>query len=195
MRIAHFSDVHTLEPRLAERPYGWGTKFVSLGRELDPIGRARKLERALVAAKQSGAEHYVISGDLTELGTPAQFEAFAGIMHASQIAPERVTLVPGNHDLYTARGAWKTAMEGPLRAFAGSSADAPGKVVDRGDVVFLPLDLTMYQSVARSGGSFSDDAARALERRLGDPSLAKKALVVVQHHPPFARVRERLEKP
>ncbi len=182
MRVAHLSDVHALEP---PGRYGWGTKFVSIGRKLDAVGRAQKLRRALALAKESGADHFVISGDLTELGTPAQFESFAATVHEAAISPERVTLVPGNHDLYTAHDAWQKALVGPLRAFAEASAGAPGVVVDRGEAVFLPLDLTMYQSVARSGGNFSDGAASALGRRLADPSFARRALVVVQHHPPF----------
>src|SRR5689334_19419167 len=116
MRIAHLSDVHTLEPRPSA--YGWGLKFVSIGRELDATGRMKKLERALAAARRSGADHYVISGDLTEMGTREQFETFAGVLHASGIDPAAMTLVPGNHDLYTEGGAWEKALKGPLRAFA-----------------------------------------------------------------------------
>ena len=187
MRIAHLSDVHTLEPRRAA--YGWGVQFVSLGRTLDASGRLHKLERALDAAKRSGADHYVISGDLTEMGTEEQFEAFASVLVASGIDPVAVTLVPGNHDLYTEANAWQKALRGPLRAFAHASADAPGKVVDRGDLVLLPLDLTIYQSVARSGGHLTGDAETALAQRLDDPAFRDKALVIVQHHPPFERPR------
>src|SRR5690348_15419681 len=152
-RIAHLSDVHTLEPQ--RDAYGWGHKFVSIHRPLDGAGRLRKLERALAAAKQSGADHVVISGDLTEMGTEAQFAAFAEVLQASGLEPARVTLVPGNHDAYTAGGAWTRALEGPLAPYAASSARAPGHVVDRGDVVILPVDTSRYQSVALSGGHLS----------------------------------------
>lgn len=183
-RIAHISDPHILEPRKPDAQ-GFRTRFVSLWRPLDASERKRKLLGSLQAAKRSGAHHVVISGDLTETGAQAEFEQFAEVLDAAQVDPDSVTLVPGNHDAYSRADAWQSAIRGPLRAFAKSSAAEPGKVVDRGAVAFLPLDVTCYQSVARSGGEFTQEAAVSLEKRFGDPGLADKAVVVVQHHPPF----------
>src|SRR5262249_17071238 len=134
---------------------------------------------------QSGATHFVISGDLTEIGSDAQFAAFAQILHDSGITPDRITLVPGNHDAYTAPDGWKRALEGPLAAYRASSAAEPGQVVDRGSIVFLPVDLSVYQSITRSGGVLTDETALALEARLDDPALRDRHVVIVQHHPPF----------
>ena len=183
-RIAHLSDVHMLGAASKARAQSFRVKFVSIGRTLDVEGRARKLADALRVAKASGAEHFVISGDLTEVGATDEFDTFAGVLQDARISPDSVTLVPGNHDAYTA-GGWRRAMDGPLAAFRDASATDPGKVVDRGNVAFLPLDLTYFQSVASSRGEFSAENARALENRLSDPSLKNKALVIVQHHPPF----------
>jgi 3',5'-cyclic AMP phosphodiesterase CpdA len=186
-RIAHLSDVHTLE---AQRDaYGWGHKLVSIHRRLDGAGRMKKLERALAAAKRSGADHVVISGDLTEMGTEAQFVRFAEVLNASGIAPSRVTLVPGNHDAYTSGDAWRRALEGPLAPWASTSARGAGDVVDRGDVVFLPVDTSRYQSVALSGGHLSEESARAIGRRIADPAFRGRAVVLVMHHPPFSHAR------
>lgn len=182
-RIAHLSDVHLLDRR-AE--HDLRCRFVSIQRPLDAALRAKRLVDALRLAVKSGAGHIVISGDLTEMGTPTEFEHFAEILHGSGIAPESITLIPGNHDVYTAPDAWRRALEGPLAAFKAASAEGPGKIVERGDLVLLPLDVTKYQSVARSGGELTEPWARAVEARLGDESLRKKAAVVVQHHPPFS---------
>jgi len=189
-RIAHLSDMHLLESGpVASIMEGLAIRIVSVGRAVDPRGRARKLERALQAAIRTGADHLVISGDLTEVGAPAQFAAFAQVLSDSGIVPENVTLVPGNHDAYTSGEAWRRALDGPLRAYRGSSADREGKVVDRGDVVFLPIDVSCVQAITRSAGELRPDVATLLESRFADPALAKKALVVVQHHPPFAHAR------
>jgi 3',5'-cyclic AMP phosphodiesterase CpdA len=181
MRIAHLSDVHTLEPKDS---FGWVITCVSMGRAMDPAGRVRKLAAGLRAAKNSGADHVVISGDLTEMGSPVEYETFATVLHDSRIDPNAVTLVPGNHDAYTSPDGWRAALAGPLRAFAAGSATEPGKVVDRGDVVFLPIDLSLHQSVVRSGGALTDETATAVERRLADPALKNRPVVLVQHHPP-----------
>lgn len=186
LRLAHLSDVHLLEQRAGSYSYGFNVNFVSLIRPLDPEGRVGKMRRALAAALASGANRVVVSGDLTETGHPAQFERFAEILHGSGFPPESVTLVPGNHDAYGGRNAWRRALEGPLRAFARTSAAEPGQVVEHHEAAILPLDVTCQQSIVSCGGELTEENAAALEKRLGDPALRDKAVVVVQHHPPFA---------
>ncbi len=187
-RIAHLSDVHTLDPahgRSSAR-YRFATKFVSLGRPVDPRSRAKKLMRGLAAAKASGADHVVITGDLTEMGDAREFEHFANLLDDAGMPEGGVTLVPGNHDAYTTNGAWRRALEGPLKRYASASAEGEGgKVVDRGEVVFLPIDTSYFQSMARSAGTFTPDAARAVQARIDDPGLRDRAMVLVMHHPPF----------
>jgi 3',5'-cyclic-AMP phosphodiesterase len=186
-RIAHLSDVHILDPktRRSSARYRFATKLVSLGRAIDPRMRAKKLARALGAAKASGADHFVISGDLTELGDPTEFEHFAEVLEDARLPDDSVTIVPGNHDAYTSDGAWKKAIAGPLRRFASASAGEIGKVVERGDVAFLPIDTSCFQNIVRAGGEFAPSAARAVEARLADPALREKAVVLVLHHAPF----------
>ena len=190
-RIAHLSDVHTLDPltRRSSARYRFATKFVSLGRPVDPRSRARKLTRGLIAAKASGADHVVITGDLTEVGDAIEFEHFANILEEAGMPDNSVTLVPGNHDAYTSAAAWQRALEGPLQRWAEASALEPGKVVDRGDVVFLPIDTSCFQSMAKSCGTFTPEAARAVQQRIDDPALRDRSLVLVMHHPPFSHTK------
>lgn len=186
-RIAHLSDVHMLDPetRRSSARYRFATKLVSMGRAIDPRMRAKKLARALGAAKASGADHYVISGDLTELGDQTEFEHFAEVLDEARLPDDSVTLVPGNHDAYTSDGAWKRAIAGPLKRFAPASASEVGKVVEHGDVALLPIDTSCFQNIVRAGGEFTPEAARAVEGRLTDPALRNKAIVMVLHHAPF----------
>ncbi|HLK38284.1 MAG TPA: metallophosphoesterase [Polyangiaceae bacterium] len=188
-RIAHLSDAHVLDPRPHRTRSGFSlqTRFLSFGRPLDAEGRRRKLSRALDTARRVGADHYVLSGDLTEVGTPGEYETLAEVLHDSGIAPERFTLVPGNHDVYSSADGWRWALEGPLAAFARTSADKPGKVLDVGGACLLPLDATFHQPVTRSAGRIPDEGLAVIERRAADPALAARPLVVIQHHPPFVR--------
>ncbi len=186
-RIAHLSDVHLLDrhPHRSGARYRLSTRFVSVGRPLDASARAAKLARALEVAKD--ADHVVVSGDLTELGDPAEFEHFAEVLHASGIPAENVTLVPGNHDAYTSDAGWRRALEGPLRAFRVGSAEEPGKIVERGGVALLPIDTSFFQNIALAGGVFTREAARAVEGRLEDPALRDKHVLLVLHHSPVHR--------
>jgi 3',5'-cyclic AMP phosphodiesterase CpdA len=163
-------------------------RFLSFGRRLDALERRRKLDRAITAARRAGADYFIFSGDLTEYGNDSEYECLAEALCDARLSPDDVTLVPGNHDVYSSADAWKRAMEGPLKMFAAGSAGAPGKIVERQDLSIMPVDCTRHQHVTRSGGELSDAWADALDHRLGDPLLAKKPLVVVQHHPPYRRV-------
>lgn len=187
VRIAHLSDVHILAPRGTRDTAAieLTTRFVSFGRSLDPEPRIRNLVASLRAARAAGATHYVLSGDLTEVGTPAQFEAFAEALHHAEVPRDRVVLVPGNHDAYTRADAWSRALEGPLAPFRALAADQHGKVIDHDSVVFLPLDVACHQKITRSAGELSHEAADALERRLCDLSGRGRAIVIVLHHHPF----------
>jgi 3',5'-cyclic AMP phosphodiesterase CpdA len=191
MRIAHVSDVHILDRRPSGQRsrYDLGVRFLSFGRPLDAHARARKLTSALKAAERGGADHVVVSGDLTESGVPAQFEELAGVLHETRIDPERITLVPGNHDAYGEPREWERALDGPLKAFARSSAGVAGKVVERGELYLLPIDVAFPQPITRSAGLLTSEAAEAVKRRACDRAMQRRAVVVVQHHPPFAHAR------
>src|SRR5450432_2967909 len=185
-RIAHLSDAHILDPRPSRTRSGWSmrVRFLSIGRPLDAAGRRDKLRRSLETAQRVGAQHFVLSGDLTEIGAPGEYETLAEVLHDSGIAPDRMTLVPGNHDMYSSADASRWALEGPLAAFARTSAREPGKIVDIAGASLLPLDATFHQPVTRSAGWLPDEAIASIERRASDPTLARKPLVAIQHHPP-----------
>jgi 3',5'-cyclic-AMP phosphodiesterase len=190
-RIAHLSDSHILDPRPSRTRSGWSmrTRFLSIGRPLDAEGRREKLRRSLETAQRVGAEHFVLSGDLTEIGAPGEYEALAEVLHDSGIEPDRMTLVPGNHDVYSSADAWQWALQGPLAAFARTSAGepGPGRIVEIAGARLLPLDATFHQPVTRSAGWMTDQAIESIERHAADTSLSRQPVVVVQHHPPFLR--------
>jgi 3',5'-cyclic-AMP phosphodiesterase len=178
-RIAHITDLHLVEHEYARRNASdrYRLRYLNTGRNIDPARRRAKAVAALRAAGQ--ADHVVVTGDLTEDGSPAQFEAVAEVLDEAGLDPERVTLVPGNHDLYTAANAFQRALEGPLRSYAAASE--PGAAVDLGAVLVLPICTAVPQSFLRSAGVLhARDAERIslLARRKG-------TLIVAQHHPPL----------
>ncbi len=186
-RIAHVTDLHLLSfrsdgvsPRVDAR-----TRFVSLGRALDPEARAARAESALQHARALGAEHFVLSGDLTELGLAAEFELLAAVLSDAGIGGDEVTLVPGNHDRYSEPEGFAAALDGPLSPWA-RHASSRSTVVDLGSIRLLPVDVTRPQSVMRSGGQIGADQLRTLSSVLDDPSIRARPAALVQHHPPFA---------
>jgi len=186
MRLAHLSDLHLLEPDVRNRTLRERVRlgYLSLFRPIDAEARIRRAVRALAKAQELGFDHLVISGDLTEDGASAQFEELARVLSDSRIDPYKVTLVPGNHDAYSDARAFARALEGPLRPWAAASGGGSGKVVELGDAVLLPVSTAVYQHWASSWGQIDTEGFEGLERRASDPGIARRAVVVVQHHAP-----------
>lgn len=184
--VAHVSDLHLLGRPSSSRSVDPRAQLVSIGRPFDPPSRYRRFARALGRAAEARVDHLVVSGDLTELGRDHQFEEVAEALSDCGVSPDRVTIVPGNHDRYADPRAFEKALDGPLAPWAKNASAFPGKVVDLGSICLLPLDVTIAQSVARSRGVFSPAMAEALAKRLGTFRRAQR-VAIVQHHPPVPR--------
>ncbi|MFO0631167.1 MAG: metallophosphoesterase [Polyangiales bacterium] len=188
VRIAQLSDFHLVESGHQHRRgvRSFRLRFVSVHRTLDADDRAARVRRALARAKDLAADHYVITGDVTEDGTTAQFELLAGLLHDSGIAPSKVTLVPGNHDAIDRPDGWARALEGPLAPWAHASR--PGEEVVVGDVAIVPVDTSVHQHWVFSSGRLAPAHAAAVEGAVARNRRAGRAVAMVQHHPvmPYA---------
>ena len=183
--IAHLTDVHLVEAD-ARRPGGVTAAarrgFLNLGRPIDEGERRRSFAEALRRATALGFDHLVVTGDLTEEGTVAQFEAVAAVLDGAGVDPARVTLLPGNHDVYAHAHAWTDALAGPLRAYARTSA--PGMVVELADLVLAPVSTTRAQRWWRSAGEVSTPERRAIGLAVQTAARRGVVAVIAQHHPP-----------
>ena len=169
MLIAHLSDLHICPPgRLALK--------VS-----DTIGMTQRAFDA-VAALPVRPDVLVITGDLTEDGTLGQFESLAQVLHESGWLPSRVTLVPGNHDVYSHPDAWRDALRGPLAPYAPSSEE--GAIIALPDACIVPLSTAFHQPVVRAAGALSRAALDALADWAALRSHDWHTVVLAQHHPP-----------
>jgi 3',5'-cyclic AMP phosphodiesterase CpdA len=183
-KIAHLTDLHLVEYDHARRRGAARLRLscLTLGRTPDAIARRRRAERALARACEAGADHLVLTGDLTEDGVDSQFEVLAEVLEKSGAPPGHVTLVPGNHDLYAGPDAWERAMAGPLRAYAATSA--PGAVTALRDAVIVPVSTAVTLPVPRSGGRIDPSTLDHLATVASHDRLRGRTLVVAQHHPP-----------
>jgi len=114
--VAHVTDLHLVEYDHHKRAGAAKSRllYLNTGRKIDPKARFDRVCEALRRASRS--DHLVITGDLTEDGTDAQFELLAAALAEANVDPEHVTLVPGNHDLYADRCADRcTRMRRPAR--------------------------------------------------------------------------------
>jgi 3',5'-cyclic AMP phosphodiesterase CpdA len=184
-RIAHLSDLHVVEAAHTRRGLAGRLRlrYLSFGRPLDAAGRMARVERALRQAWAAGPDHVCVTGDLTEDGTQAQFEALGEVLERAGIPPERTTLVPGNHDGYAARGAFDEALDGPLRAYRGTSR--AGAVVEYEGAAIVAVSTLIHQPCTRSAGAIGRAQLARIDAVARARSLRDRAVVVAQHHPPM----------
>jgi Icc protein len=183
--LAHLSDLHLIE-RNHHRRSGLAKQrlaFLSAGSPLNADARMQRVAASLQSVRRAGADHLLITGDLTEDGTPAQFEVLAEVLHRSGVDPSHITLVPGNHDGYAEVGAFARALEGPLRAFRDTSAAGNHTVLP--SALIVPISTVIEgQWFARSNGQMRHEDVLAIRRLSSDRISHGRALVVAQHHPP-----------
>ncbi|HEY3444783.1 MAG TPA: metallophosphoesterase [Myxococcales bacterium] len=199
MRIVHLSDVHVQIDygRLPLRRYGWRRAVAQL--EWVGLRRAKRFENALGTLHQIVREilelapdHVVLSGDLTALAVEEEF-ACARAALAPLWRPEMLSLIPGNHDRYTAHAARERRFErhfgdllrSDLPAYAGPHGFPFVRLVS-GELAVVGLDSTRLAPLpGLSFGSLGGEQLRALSRLIEDPAVRDRRLAVLVHHAPL----------
>jgi hypothetical protein len=102
-RVAHLSDLHAtparaaFAPLLGKRLLGW----LSWQLRRRHAQQQRVLDALLADLAREAPEQIVVTGDLTNVAGEEEFPAARRWLERIG-APERVSLVPGNHDAYVA---------------------------------------------------------------------------------------------
>jgi 3',5'-cyclic AMP phosphodiesterase CpdA len=197
MRIAHFSDLHLLALEgvparrfLNKRFTGW----VNLRLKRGSIHRAAYVRAIAREIARLDVEHVVVTGDLTNLALETEFELARDLFERElALEPARVTIVPGNHDLYT-RGALATRrFERYLAPYLQS--DLPELAVDvagvrfpvvklRGPVAIVAITSAVPRAPLVAAGEVGRAQIAALARVLAHAEVARRVPVVALHHPP-----------
>ena len=106
LRIAHISDLHVLDLQgvswrkfLNKRATG-AINLAGIRKNAHPVHVAERLAERLAG---SDIDHVIITGDVTNLALDAEFKRAREVIEKIG-PPQKVTIIPGNHDLYT-RGA------------------------------------------------------------------------------------------
>ncbi|MBM4343701.1 MAG: metallophosphoesterase [Deltaproteobacteria bacterium] len=150
LRIAHISDLHVLDWTGA-RPADFASKrwtgalnLLGSRRGKHPVAVAERLADHLGARIAAGdIDHVIVSGDLTNLSLPGEFRRAREVI--DRIGPrKRLTLVPGNHDVYTAATARSRAFESHFADLCAADGVGAGWLREAGrdawPVVRAPLD-------------------------------------------------------
>jgi 3',5'-cyclic AMP phosphodiesterase CpdA len=197
-RLAHVSDLHLgplpdVTPRqlFSKRIFG----YVNWRRGRGRMHRAEVVAAMLTDLQAQAPDHVIVSGDLVNIALPHEF-VLAGEWLRRVGPPDRVTVVPGNHDAYVPL-AWNEAWAHWADYMAGDDDPATGdpdedfpflrRRGEGGAVAIVGLSSAVASPPTFATGKLGRDQLRRLDALMADLAAGEAAeacRVVVVHHPP-----------
>jgi 3',5'-cyclic AMP phosphodiesterase CpdA len=141
--------------------------------------------------KAAAPDHIAVTGDLVNIALPVEYEA-ARLWLESVGPPDRVSLVPGNHDIYVhatsghARSLWDEYMRGD----AGPAPTAPLHfpfVRRRGPVALIGVSTALPTFPLLATGKVGAQQIEGLAQCLAQLKHEALYRVVLIHHPPAGK--------
>lgn len=203
-RLAHFSDPHLhhaeAPPSLVERFSKRSLSRLSWARGRGALQRPEILAAAIADIQAHAPDHWLCSGDITNLSLPDEFAA-AGHWLATFASSDSLSIVPGNHDALVpvpwAEGwaHWQPWMRGDDQTGSLGASQFPYRRV-RGDVAIIGLSSAVPTLPGFASGRLGSTQLDALADLLLSSQRDGLARVVMLHHPPadgVVRARKALE--
>jgi 3',5'-cyclic AMP phosphodiesterase CpdA len=209
MRVAHFSDLHVLALDGVSRTRFLNKRFTGLvnlrlkREHKHRPGHVRAVAREIARAN---VDHVVITGDLTNLALEQEFDAVKALIEDElRLDAEKVTVVPGNHDLYT-RGAMRAQrftrwfapyLESDLPELAADLSLGRFPVVKlRGPLAIIGMSSAVPRPPLVASGELGPKQIDALARILGHDEVKRRTPLLALHHPihnPTSKVKTWVE--
>lgn len=196
--LAHLSDPHISSMKvirardlLNKRLYGYLRWKLHRGTE----HRSTVLSALLNDLQHQRPDHVAITGDLTHLSLPAEFQ-YTKKWLQSIGSPHKVTVVPGNHDAYVhtewikTHAHWTDYMlsdnaPAPSGSSPGVSSIFPSWRV-RGPVAIIGVCTAHPSAPYLAIGSIGGHQLKKLEKIMDHATRQKLFRVILIHHPPAA---------
>lgn len=188
--IAHLSDVH-LGPISGFTPRYWNAKralgYINWRRKRRAMFRRDVLDLLVADMQAQDPDHIAVTGDLINIGLPREMEAAAGWLDVVG-PPDRVSVIPGNHDIYTSmRGdpgiaRWAAYMRGDDQIDPMQSFPYVRRV---GDVALIGLNSGRETPPFVAVGELGTPQRARLSTILDDLRRAALFRLVMIHHPPL----------
>ena len=192
--IAHLTDVH-LGPIAGFNPRYWNLKraagYYNWMRRRRLAYRRDVLDRIVADMSAQQPDHVVVTGDLANIGLPQEhINALAWLEALGP--PERVTVIPGNHDIYARIGRdlgtrrWAPYMASDRQGadFVRHGADFPFVRV-LGHVALVGVNSAVPTPPLMAWGRIGRDQLAAVDETLAALGAAQLFRVVLIHHPPL----------
>jgi 3',5'-cyclic AMP phosphodiesterase CpdA len=192
-RLAHVTDPHFR---------GWaglglgdlaGKRVVGLLNLAVNRGRRHKmdlLEALRIDVRVQHPDHLALTGDLSNVALAGEWRAALAWLDMSGVAPDAISVIPGNHDAY---------LETVVKARTFEQLFAPYQTSDlpraegtdypfvqlRDDVALIGVTSCVATGDLGAWGLIGEPQLARLEALLTAPELADMTRVVLLHHPPI----------
>ncbi len=192
-RLAHLSDPHVgplppvgLGELMSKRILGY-LSWTRRRRHLHKMAVLEALARDLTA---EGPDHATVTGDLTNIALPGEFETAARWLGTLGVGAD-ITVIPGNHDAYVAVdeaqtwGLWRDYMTSDGAVGEGpGDADGFPFLRRRGPLALIGLSTACPMPPAFATGRLGDTQLARLADLLAATGAERLCRVVLLHHPP-----------
>ena len=191
LTLVHISDFHLCQPSgispgrfLNKRLFSYLSWRIRRQREHRP----QVLEALTRAVQAMEADHVVVTGDLTQLALPSEFDQARSILQALG-PPQKVFVVPGNHDALVAVS-WPESWARWADYMASDSANPQPQVEFptlriRGPVALIGLCTARPTPLLSAAGSIGTRQLQRLAEILQETARQSLFRVLLIHHPPI----------
>lgn len=186
--LAHLSDPH-LPPLPAARLRDLAGKralgYLNWTRNRHKYHRRDVLDALVADMQAQRPDHIAVTGDLVNLALEAEFAPSRAWLE-SVGAPDRVTVIPGNHDAYVRvtqhrfAQAWGSYLDGDDAPAGGVSFPSLRR---RGPLALISLSSAVPTPPLMATGRLGRAQLEALERILATLSGEQAFRVLLVHHP------------
>lgn len=195
--IAHISDLH-VTPLAGMMPRDLNIKrtlgLLNYHRSRKSVHRSDVADRLVADMLSTRPDHIAVTGDLCNIGLPGEYAA--ALSWLERIGPpDAVTVVPGNHDIYTRLGhhpgveLWRAYMQSDSQgaALRGSGAAERGFPIVRhvGCAALVGLNSAIETRPFVAAGRLGMRQLEALAQLLRALRQQALARIVLIHHPPL----------
>jgi 3',5'-cyclic AMP phosphodiesterase CpdA len=190
-RLAHLSDPHLPMPPAAARQLlnKRATGYVNWWRNRVHLHVPEALAGIVADIKAQAPDHIALTGDLVNVALPQEFRRAADWLGAFG-PPDRVTVVPGNHDVYVSvpwadtLGLWGAYMAGDGLPPASGFEVFP-TLRRRDGIALIGLSTGVPKPPLLATGDLGARQIARAERLLDETGRAGLCRIVLIHHPPL----------
>ena len=190
-RLAHISDPHFQSFRDVKVRELLGKR--ALGGMNLLLRRRKKHSMALLQAlaedlRGRGVDHLALTGDLYNIAIESEWSAALRWLETTQLSPEQVTVIPGNHDAYVAKVVTDGVFERLFAAYQTAQLRVDKTTYPfarlRGDVALVCVSTGVPTGDFGAWGSLGAAQLASLETLLTTPEVKGRRRVLLIHHPP-----------